>query len=56
MPHHAMEILIRHLIFRMAGQHYFLISPWIAVLILCLIYAPIAYFMFRSTQDSDQDQ
>jgi hypothetical protein len=53
MPHHAMEIFLRHLVFRLAGQHFFRIAPAVVVLVLCLIYGPIAYFMIRSALNSD---
>ena len=48
MPHHAIEVLFTRLVLQMAGHHFFVVAPIVAVLAVCLIYAPVAYFMMRS--------
>ena len=54
MPHHILAIFLRHLVYRLAGNKAFHIAPWVVIPVLCLIYAPIAYAMYRSALSSDQ--
>jgi len=54
MPHHAILFFLNHLVFKLAGQHAFIVTPWLVLLVLGGIYGPIAYFMFRSGQSSEQ--
>jgi len=56
MHHHVLSVLLRHFIFRTVGHKFLLIAPAVVLVILALVYGPIAYMMIRSALDPDERQ